>query len=286
MVSVLLAGWSGPVRAAEVGPDTAGSPRIVRQVDHVLVVSRDAATLFAVLTDTFQLPVAWPFSGHGNFSSGGVSLGNVNLEVLQETDPSAKGSTPRWTGFALEPEPLDDSVRELDARGIRHGVPVPFRDGFFRLRWTTVGLPDVSGNRVSVFLCRYEGHTASRRLQLQDQLQSRGGGPLSILGVRELTQGARDGKALRDGWQKLLSPVAAASEGFWNLGTGPGIRVVPADQDGMLGWVVEVRSERQARQFLELKGMADADSSGALRLGGPMFQGLKITLVERADRTQ
>ena len=77
----------------------------------------------------------------------------------------------------------------------------------------------------------------------------------------------------------------AASEGFWNLGTEPGSRVVPADLDWILGWVIEFRSARQARQFLELKGMADADPSGALRLGGPMFQGLKITLVERADRS-
>lgn len=247
------------------------------------MVSKDAAGLFAVLTDTFQLPVAWPFSGQGAFSSGGVFLGNVNLEVLQESEPAAKESTPRWTGFALEPEPLTFSVPELDARGIRHGIPAPFRDAFFRLRWTTVGLPEVSGNHVSVFLCQYESDTASRRRPVQDQLQSRHGGPLSLVGVRELTYGARDVKALRDHWQKLLNPVGAASEGFWKLGMGPGIRVVPADQDGIQGLVVEVRSTRLARQFLELKGMTGGDSSGALRLGGPRFPGLRISLVERAD---
>lgn len=88
-----------------------------------------------------------------------------------------------------------------------------------------------------------------------------------------MTCGARDGRALEDHWQKLRNLFMAASEGFWNLGTEPGSRVVPADLDWILGWVMEFRTARQARQFLELKGMADADPSGALRLRGANVSG-------------
>ena len=55
------------------------TPNIVRQIDHILIASSDAKGLFALLSDTFQLPVAWPMSNHGNFASGGVAVGTVNL---------------------------------------------------------------------------------------------------------------------------------------------------------------------------------------------------------------
>lgn len=279
----LLAGMLGSALAAEVRPGSGRTATIVRQVDHVLVVSSDAAKLFTVLSDTFQLPVAWPFSVHGTFSSGGVSLGNVNLEVIQGPATAAKESNVQWTGFALEPEPLAVSVPELEARGIRHGVPAPFRQGFFRTRWTTVALPEVSGTSMGIFLCRYEDDIAARRRQLRDQLQSRGGGPLSIRAVQEVTCGARDETAMRGHWQKLLNPAAPSSEGLWKIGDGPGVHVVPADQDGILGLVISVRSVQQARQFLEPRGMAESQPSGVLRLGGPLFRGLGISLVEPTD---
>lgn len=279
----VLAGMLGSALAAEIRPGSGRTAAIVRQVDHVLVVSSDAAKLFTVLSDTFQLPVAWPFSTHGTFSSGGVSLGNVNLEVIQGPAPSTNGPNVRWAGFALEPEPLAVSVAELEARGIGHGVPAPFRQGFFRTRWTTVALPEVSGTSVGIFLCRYEDDIAARRRQLRDQLQSRGGGPLSIRAVQEVTCGARDVTAMRGRWQKLLSPVTPSTEGLWRIGDGPDVHVVPAGQDGILGLAVAIRSVQQARQFLEPRGMAEGEPSGVLRLGGPLFRGLGISLVEPTD---
>ena len=59
----------------------AESPRqtipIVRQIDHMLIVSSEAEELFSLLSDTFQLPVAWPMSDYGGFASGGVAVGGV-----------------------------------------------------------------------------------------------------------------------------------------------------------------------------------------------------------------
>jgi hypothetical protein len=134
-------------------------PKIVRQVDHILIASSEAKELFSLLSDTFQLPVAWPMSDFGSFASGGVAMGNVNLEIIKETEPAASGAISRWAGFALEPEPLRTSLAELDARGIRHGVPAPFRartpDGSFTTRWTTVGEVDLSSDTTQVFLCAY-----------------------------------------------------------------------------------------------------------------------------------
>lgn len=54
---------------------------IIKQTDPLLIASREATELFLLLSDTFQLPVAWPLTDYGGFLSGGVAVGNVNLEI-------------------------------------------------------------------------------------------------------------------------------------------------------------------------------------------------------------
>ena len=253
---------------------------IVRQVDHVLIASSQAEELFSLLSDTHQFPVAWPMSQHGGYASGGVAVGNVNLEIIKDSEAAAGIVRARWTGFALEPEPLRISLAELDARGIRHGTPAPFRSGLFTTRWTTVGLPQVSSDAAQVFLCQYEDDVPALRLRLLEQLRARGGGPLSVRSVREIVLGARDAVRMQEHWHKLLGPLQASSQGVWPVGAGPAIRVIQADTDGILGVVVNVKSLEQARRFLTEHGLLGAEQPGALTLTGPQLHGLNITLVE------
>ena len=172
------------VGRAEAAPETR---KVVRQVDHVLISSSQPKALFALLTQTFELPVAWPMSDYGGFVSGGVALGNVNVEVLSAAGPAGGVARARFVGLALEPEPLP-ALPELDARGIVHGRPAPYRAGrswFTRKpRWTTVALPTVSADALEVFLCEYGHDVAEQRQRLREQLQSRQGGPLSVRSVR------------------------------------------------------------------------------------------------------
>jgi hypothetical protein len=99
-------------------------------------------------------------SDYGSFASGGVAVGNVNLEVAKASGSGSAAAKSRFGGFALEPEPLRTSVPELDARGIPHGASAPFTskapDGSTTTHWTTVELPSVSNDAVGVFLCQYE----------------------------------------------------------------------------------------------------------------------------------
>jgi hypothetical protein len=273
--AVLVACRPSPPRAAS---------SVVRQVDHILVVSVEADVLFSLLSDTFQLPVAWPMTTYGGFASGGVAFGNVNLEVVRSSRPREGIGKSRWTGFALEPEPLRGSLAELDARGIRHGKAAPFRsrrpDGSLATRWTTVALPEVSSDAVEIFLCQFEDDLPERRRRWQEQLQSIGGGPLSIQSVREIVYGAKDVEGMRANWQKLLAPEQASSEGVWALGKGPAIRLVQADLDGIRELVVQVRSLKQAREFLMRNGLMGTDRPNALTLAGSSLQELEITLIE------
>src|ERR1043166_5833491 len=136
-------------------------PTPIRQIDHILIASNEAKDLFSLFTETFQLPVVWPMSDYGGFVSGGVALGNVNLEVLKTTSEITTGSTDaRFVGFALEPEPLRISLPELKTRHVRCDTPTPFRavqsSGSTTTLWTTVGLPEVSSDGSAIFLCEYE----------------------------------------------------------------------------------------------------------------------------------
>jgi hypothetical protein len=182
----------------------------------------------------------------------------VNLEILKDTSVAQSGITSRFVGFALEPEPLGRSLPELAARGASVGKPVPFRsrrpDGTRATLWTTVSLPSVSSEAVNVFLCEYGHDVPARRRELSEQLRSREGGPLSILSIREVVYGTTNAARLQERWQKLSHPVSATSAGVWPMGAGPALRVVAADQDGIRGVVIVVKSLEQARRFLKARG--------------------------------
>lgn len=219
---------------------------------------------------------------HGGFVSGGVAVGNLNLEIVQD-NRAADGKAPRWTGFAFEPEPLSQAIRELDARGVNHGDPTPlrqWRNGWFRTRWTTVSLPEVSSDEAEIFLCEYADDPAEKRCELRRQLQSIHGGPLSLRAVREIVVGTRDLNKSQLSWQKLLTPARKHSDAHWIVGAGPEIRLVQSDADGIAGLTIEVESLKQAREFVNEQALLGPERSGSLELAGTQLKGLNITLIE------
>jgi len=253
---------------------------IVRRIDHVLIASSESSTLFEQLAQTLRLPVAWPMADHDGFASGGVFFGNVNVEVLR-APASSDGSRPsRWTGFALEPEPLAASLRELDARAVRHGAPAPFRTGLFTTKWTTVALPEVSSDAVEVFLCEFGSDPSEQRRRSSEELRARDGGALSVRSVRELVYGAVDAVAMRESWSKLLAPAIPTADGLWMIGDGAALRVVSADRDGLRALVVEVESFEQAREFAREHALLGPERADSFTLSSPALDGLDITIVE------
>jgi hypothetical protein len=280
LVASLLFGAT-PARSAETPrpPTTA----IVRQIDHILIRSTHANELFNLLAETFQFPVAWPMAEYGGFASGGVAVGNVNLEVLRSSSPVDHATT-QFAGFALEPEPLPRTLLELDARNISHGAAAPFRARHFfgpgKLLWTTVSLPTVSSESVEVFLCEYDHDLPTRRQRLREELRSRQGGPLAVQSVREIVYGARDEKQRAAAWQVLLQPLTPSFSGAWSVGDGPAIRVRQAERDGIQELTLVVKSLAQARDFLRAHGLLGTDEPATLTLGGSLFEGVRIVLVE------
>lgn len=103
----------------------------VKQLDHIIVRTSHPDAFFNLLTETFGLPVAWPLRSYPSFISGGVTLGNLYLEVLSTSAaapraPVSEGSRARFAAIAFEAARLDETVAELDSRKVPHGPLVPY----------------------------------------------------------------------------------------------------------------------------------------------------------------
>jgi hypothetical protein len=264
-----------------VAPTPSGTERagtaIVRQVDHILLRVDDAAAAFATLTETLQIPVAWPLFEYRGFHSGAAGFGGVNLEVLQH----ASGDVPAFAeqagvypiGIAFEPVTVDGAIAQLDARGIGHSEP--FDDGISEaIAWTSIDLDPTPDTPIRL-LVKYKFDQDARRAMLGSKLRERNGGPLGIRRLDAIEIGARDAGAASARWQALFDPIAPVLPGYWEFYDGPAIRLIEADEDRMLRLIILVESlpaavaELGARDLLgqEGEGWAEiAGFDGALRL--------------------
>lgn len=100
----------------------------VKQLDHLIVRMDDPQPLFELMSETLQLPVAWPLRSYPSFTSGGVALGNLYLEMIScegtRQSPSVEQRA-RFVAMAFEADEIEESVKELDRRGIPRGPVVP-----------------------------------------------------------------------------------------------------------------------------------------------------------------
>ncbi len=264
----------------------------VKQIDHILIRVNDPRRLFSFFTDTLQLPVAWPVATYRGFTSGGVGVGNVNVEVIRldgrKDSPPAEPADARLIGFAFEPYPLADSLRELAGRRIKYDEPSPYvstqADGSKKTLWTTVDLPQFSGGDTGIFLCEYNPsfmNVESVRAGLRDKLRAKKGGPLGIESVKEVVWGAADFKEEVNRWRNLLEPIPQSEAGLWRVGNGPAIHLVSSKEDKIQGLVLEVASLTRARAFLEKNYLLGPASGNEVAIDPAKIQGLNIRLVER-----
>jgi hypothetical protein len=204
-----------------------------------------------------------PFNDYGNFASGGVSFGNVNLETIRFKGPSAP------VGIAFEPVSLQDLLADLDTRHVRHGVanPVHRKDdgGKDQLAWTTVQLEDLPPMAlVHGFFCKYHGFDVDRaRIQSREELGRAAGGPLGIEQLTELVLSVRDLSLARAAWTVLLGPPHSQDNGAWQLGGGPALRLAQSSEE-KITLRVKVTSPDKARTFLNAAGTGETTLNVAL----------------------
>jgi hypothetical protein len=251
---------------------------LVRQIDHILIGSDHAEDVFRLFSEKLGLPVAWPFESYKDFASGGVSFGNVNIEITRsERFPSG------LSGVALEPTSLSEVLSGLDAHGLKHRAPNPYfgkdSSGSETLWWTTVGLTSLSPAN-TIFFCKYNFDIGERRADLLADLQKHEGGPLGIEAVKELVIGVKDMAAARHDWSILLGSVPPGQEPLWQIGSGPAIRLVAGKEDRLLLLRVRVKSLEHARAFLKAGNLLGLDAGHEISLDSSHIAGADVRLVE------
>lgn len=282
------------VGGAEIPSQTrSAASQPIRQIDHIMIRTGAPQELYAFFTDTLQLPVAWPItSPRAGVVTGGVGFGNVNIEAIQF--PGQTDNRPRLVGFAFEPSGLEESLSELNRRGITFGEPRPLTavgpDGSKSTLWTNVTLPQFSdadspaNATMHIFLSEYRPvyvNVEERRARLRKQLLERSGGPLGVVDVKEVIIGAPDLERARRLWQRLLDPAGSATSHTWHVGDGPGIRLVSATEDRVQTIVVGVASLARAKAFLRDKRLLGGDTDGQAAIEPSKVGGLDIRLVEK-----
>ena len=263
----------------------------IRQIDHIMIRTGNPRELYGFFAETLQLPIAWPMtSPRAGVITGGVAFGNVNVEAIQvpgQTDPR-----PRLIGFAFEPSALDESLVELNRRGLTSGQRRPLvatgPDGSKRTLWTNVTLRQFSDSdspadaTIHIFLSEYSPayvNVDERRAHLRRQLVDQRGGPLGVVDVKEVVIGTVDLEMARALWQRLLDPTPPATSNSWQIGNGPAIRLVPAVENGIQALIVRVAAIERAKAFLRDKQMLRAESDGQVAIDPSKIGGLDIRLV-------
>jgi hypothetical protein len=130
------------------------------------------------------------------------------------------------------------------------------------------------------FFCKYNHDVGERRARLQRELQNRNGGPLGIESVVELLIGARDITAAQRDWYLLLGPSRTGEESVWQVGSGPAIRLVAAQEDHLEMLRVRVTSLERALAFLKNENLLGFNGAREISIERSHLAGVDLRLVE------
>ncbi|MFC1785980.1 hypothetical protein ACFLZA_01280 [Candidatus Neomarinimicrobiota bacterium] len=260
---------------------------IVKKVEHILLKVDGVNTqqrLWNFFVDTLKLPTVWPLNDYGTFASGGVSAGNVVLEIYRNTDDFSNEGDAKLDGFAFEPyNGTESCIKELDNRQIYHSKPdssmKKSEDGKKVTGWITFDINDVLTDETSIFVCDYKIDVRPGRMLASQDLRNIQGGPLSLERVKEILVGTTNVKSEKKRWQNLMAPYSYDENNGFLLAEGPAIRIVENSDDSLVELLFEVTSFSQARSFLEEHTLLDKESrNDMLLIQLPDIQGLRLVI--------
>jgi hypothetical protein len=251
----------------------------VSRLDHIMIPTPQHHSLVAFFRDTLQLPVVWPAPGAPFDFSTGLALGDINLEFI----PRPLAPATRFTNLAFQPASFARAEAQLLARGLTPLSPGETSGDSGARRWTVIGLRH--GYRgPAFFLIQYHQFDMdTRRSRFMDSLRIRGGGPLGLLGVREVRL-AYDSTQLplaRDAWRRLFGLTEMPADDVFRAPAGPGVRLMRGDSMPSNSMLLEVKSLAVAERAARELHLLQAVTRDSLVLIPDRVGGLRLTLVVR-----
>jgi hypothetical protein len=259
---------------------------VVAKIDHIVVQTENPGQLFSMMTETFDLPVAWPIAAYPGFTTGGIHAGNVNIEFLRFNEAqNIQNFKARIYGIVFEPTSLGENISELKNRGVDPSEPEP---QYSRINgtdvkvWTNVMLNGLFGQDYIVYLVEYGREDASK---LSKRLPAKPGplGKIGMLSVKEIVVGTTDVNKTRNIWQRFLgfaNPANTTAPDTWQIGESPAIYLVHGERDTIESMVWSVESLDRAKASLENTHMLGTSSEKDISIDPSKVQGLNIKLVE------
>ena len=213
---------------------------IVTDLNHVTTVTTEtkAQKLYNSLI-ALKLPSAWPFASYGAISSGGVRLGNVNVELGAGTSHYAGNQF-----VTFQPPSLNGLTAELDARGIEHGPPTPISAGS-KLLYTLIELPTYSQvNRLTAQFCVYN---------FPNGRPSRVAPPnrAGIVNVSRVVINAKSPSS----WAKLFAPSSPSASDAYRLLGGPLVQLQRSRENSISALDVRVKNVAAAVRAFKAVGI-------------------------------
>ena len=251
----------------------------ISNIDHFLISTPHSKDLYTLFTAKFNLPVVWDYQTFGLFSSGGVTLGNVVFEFVQDKPDQITA----YHGIALEPNLTAAEILSiLDSADISHGSLNTYslftEDGKKDIGWTTISLNNMLPNLVNLFLCDYHDRefVKSGHEEATNNLGKINGGILGIEYLKELVIGTEEPSKYINELIKL--PGTKREGNIIIFLEGPGLKLIKSDIP-FVGLLIKVRSIENAKKQLHILGIATKDSDKGLILDDQIF-GTQIELIE------
>ena len=226
--------------------------RVLDFLDHVTArVDKSEAEAMCNALSSLGLVRAWTFADYGDFASGGIRFGDLNVEIIGFDRGSTEHMPNEWV--TSEPISLNGLLRELERRGITHGDLDTQKNGDMDI-YTRVPLTDMQDEHYATQLCTTFAPTRT----MQPDAPANKAGILTVSEVRLNVSPAMSTK-----WQALAAPLATGAA--MNFGQGPTVTLVPADTDGVDTVVVQVADVAAAVTALTTVGLTVDGST--LKLG-------------------
>lgn len=222
-----------------------------------------------MLTEQFGLPVVWDYQNWGGFSSGGITLGNVVLELIARE--SVQNLT--YYGIALEPnQSLKRTKPYLDSVNISHGRISRAAE------WSTMSLTNLLPDDINLFLCDYHDREfiALDRKKAVDKLLVKNGGTLGIQLLKEIVIGIKDPVEFENELAKIPGIVKKGNE--FHFSEGPNLKLIESEALS-LTLLIQVKSMDKAKLELEALGLKTKITEQGVELIDEIFS-RSITLVE------
>ena len=241
----------------------------IKKVEHFYISSNNALNIFQILTEQFGLPVVWDYQNWGSFSSGGITLGNVVLELIE----SESAQTLTYYGIALEPsQSLKRTIPFLDSVNISHGRISKAAE------WSTMSLTNLLPDDINLFLCDYHDRDfiLLDRKKAIDKLVVNNGGALGIQFLKEIVIGTEAPVEFENELAKIPGIVKKGTE--FHFSEGPNLKFIKSDTP-FFALLIKVMSMKEAKLELEALGLRTRITEQGVELIDEIFA-TRITLIE------